>query len=84
MNNIINFILKSSANPQATSASLKFALLGVIPYLMQLTNLVCEWGNQCYDIDPNLLETIVDALANGTLGRKLWRTINGTNLALSE
>jgi len=94
---IINFLLKSSADPKATSATVKFALLGAIPYLMQALDLVCQFGQQCYSLDPSLLETIVDALANGVFytlslvavagtiwgaGRKLYRTITGKNLAI--
>lgn len=99
MSTITTFLLKSSADPKQTSATVKFALLGIIPYIMQVTNLVCEFGSQCYSIDPNLLETIASALAEGTYyllllisvmgtlwgaSRKLWRTVTGKNLALKK
>lgn len=97
MKTLINFIIKSSADPKATSATVKFALLGLIPYAMQAADLVCQFGYQCVDIDPTLLETTVDALASGTfyllslisvigvlwgLGRKLYRTVTGQNRAI--
>lgn len=99
MKNIYNYIVKSSADPRATSISIKFALLAVIPYLMQALELVCQFGYQCYNVDPPLLETIVDALSNGifyslglisffgTIGgllRKVKRSIQGNNLSLLQ
>lgn len=89
--------MRSSADPQQTSATIKFALLGIIPYLMQALDMACSFGSQCYDLDPSLFETIVDALANGIFyllslisvigtlwaaGRKLYRTVTGQNRAL--
>lgn len=91
--------MKSSADPQKTSLTIKAALLGVIPWAMQALNLVCQLGHQCYDVDPNLLETTVDALANGVFytlslvsvgltiygaGRKIALTFTGRNRALNE
>lgn len=95
---IWTFIVKSSADPKATSLSIKFALLGAIPYAMQALDLVCQFGHQCYDIDPSLFTTIIDALASGVfytlslvsvigtlwgLGRKLYRTFTGRNEAIN-
>ena len=99
MKNIITFLLKSSADPRATSLSVKFALFGAIPYLMQALSLVCDFGNQCYSVDASVFEVAFEALANGLyyllslisifgtlygLGRKLYRTVVGTNLALKD
>lgn len=99
MKKIFNFIIKSSADPKATSMTVRFALLGAIPYLMQALGLVCQFGYTCIDVDPTLLEAIVDGIANliysllamisiagATYGlaRKLYRTIKGENLALKE
>jgi len=99
MSQIIQFILRSSANPNATSASIKFALIGVIPYLMQAFDLACDFGYQCYNVDPTLLNTMVEALANGAfyllslisivgtiwgLTRKLYLTMIGENQATKK
>jgi hypothetical protein len=94
---VLKFIFVSSGNPTKASASLKFALVGFIPYIMQALDLVCGLGNQCYDINPTLLETFFDAIANGAFyllsfiavvgtawqaWLKIYRTITGKNLAL--
>lgn len=99
MKKFVKFITKSSTDPKATSATVKFGLLGTIPYIMQALGLVCQFGYQCVDVDPSLLETIVDAVANGVFytlalvsvfgslwgaGRKLYRTFTGQNLAIKE
>ena len=99
MKTILNFILKSSADPKAVSLSVKFALVGIIPYLMQAVNLVCEVGFQCYDLDTNLLMIAIDAIMNGVfyslslvsiigtlygLARKAYRTVTGNNLTLND
>lgn len=91
------FVLLSSADPQKTSASLKFALLGAIPYIMHATGMVCELGYTCTTIDPNILEQIATVTADlifslltlislvGTafgLVRKLYRTATGQNRAI--
>jgi len=97
MKTIIDFIIKSSADPRATSLTVKAALLGLIPFIMQALDIACDFGKQCYDLQPSLFETIVSALADGTfyllslisvigfvygLGRKITRTIMGENEAL--
>jgi hypothetical protein len=99
MKKIINFLIKSSADPKATSASIKFALVGIVPMIMQALNLVCDFGRQCYDIDASLLMLAIDAIANGVfyalslvavigtvygVARKLYRTVTGNNLALRD
>ena len=93
------FIIKSSANPKATSATVLFALVGIIPYIMQAIGLACQFGSQCYDLDPNILELIATSIADGVyyslylvsilgtlwgLCRKLYRTFAGTNLVLNS
>lgn len=57
------FILKSSADSQKTSATVKYALLGLIPLLMQATDIVCRYGYECVALDASLLEQIVDTVA---------------------
>ena len=68
-------------------------------HIMQALELVCEFGSQCYDIDPSLFSTIAHAFAEavfyaltlvsviGTIwgaSRKIWRTVSGKNLALKS
>lgn len=94
-----NFIVKSSADPRATSASIKFLLVGFIPYAMQALDLVCKFGERCYAIDASVFELIIDTFANAifyaltffsslgalwALGRKFIRTFTGNNLALRD
>lgn len=97
MQTILDFILKSSADPRAISLTVKGALLGIIPTIMQVLDLACDFGHQCYQVNPSLFEAFVTAIADGTfylftlisvgltiygLARKLWRTLLGENLAL--
>jgi hypothetical protein len=99
MNNVLNFILKSSADPKATSATIKFALLGVIPYLMQAAGIVCGFDYICIDLNPSTLELIASTVADtayyllslvsvvGALwgaSRKLYRTLTGENEVLNS
>lgn len=99
MKKIIKILLKSSADPKATSLSVKFALVGIIPYIMQALSLVCDLGNQCIDYDTNIFEIAINAISNGVfyslslvsvigtlsgLARKLYRTATGNNLALRD
>lgn len=94
---IINFILKSSADPTKTSATIKFALLGIIPFIMQAWGIVCEFGYECTLVDTTLLEAVFNLISQtvffslslisiiGTiwaLFRKVSRTVGGTNKAL--
>jgi len=97
MKTIIDFIIKSSADPRATSLTVKAALLGLIPFIMQALDIACDFGSQCYSLQPTLLETIVTAITDGTfyllslisivgviygLVRKVYRTIMGENEVL--
>lgn len=91
------FISKSSADPKATSLTVKFALLGIIPYIMQALSLVCAVGQQCYSVDATLLEVAFEAIADGVFyvlmlvsvagslygaARKIVRTFKGENLVI--
>lgn len=99
MQTIISFILRSSANPQATSATVKFALLGLIPYIMQAAGIACQFGHNCVVLSPSLLELIASSVADATfyllslisiIGtiygavRKLYLTAIGQNVALKK
>lgn len=97
MKKIIKFLFRSSADPRQVSLTLKMALLGAVPYLMQSLGLVCGLGHFCVDVDPNLVEHIIDVFTQAifyflsfvsTLGvlygayRKVRRTLRGENLAI--
>lgn len=94
---IINFLLKSSADPRAVSLTVKGILLSLIPYALHSLELVCAFGAQCYSLDANVLEVAIEAIADGvfyglmflSVGmtfwgalRKVWRTLSGKNLAI--
>jgi hypothetical protein len=96
---IFDFIVRSSADPQAISSTIKYALLGAIPFLMQALDIVCQFGYQCVAFDPSLLEVFFDAIASGIFylltlvsvagttwaaGRKIYRTATGQNKALQQ
>lgn len=91
------FIFKSSNDPRATSATIKFALVGIIPYLMQATDIVCQFGYQCVTLNPSLVELFFDSVSEtifysltlvAVLGsaygflRKIIRTAMGVNKAI--
>lgn len=76
-----------------------FALVGIIPYIMQAVGLACDFGYQCYEVDANLLELAFQAIADGVfyaltlvsvlgtlwgLGRKIYRTATGKNEAIKQ
>lgn len=97
MKTIINFILKSSADPKKTSLTVKMALLGIVPLTMQTLGLVCAIGVVCTEVDQNFIERFIDAIADivylstalvaslGTaygLARKIHRTSIGQNRAM--
>lgn len=97
MKTIINFIMRSSADPVKTSRTIKGIGLMAVPYLMQVFELACEFGQQCYRVDASEFEVIIQALADGAFYglslvgagmalygaiRKLFRTFTGMNQAL--
>ena len=98
MRTIINFIFRSSADPRKVSATVRGLLIGLIPLTLELTGAACGLG-YCFDVDQNLLEKIVEGLAEITywitlavsalvtaygVGRKVLRTITGRNLAIKQ
>jgi hypothetical protein len=99
MKKIFDFIVRSSADPRAVSLTVKMTLLGLIPYLMQATDLVCQYGHSCMLIDASLLETFVETITASVfytltlistlgviygLGRKIWRTVIGETETLKD
>ena len=104
--NIMDYIRKalqwtfvSSADPEKVSATLKFALLGAIPVIMQAIGLACGFNVLCIDTTSGELETVFSAAANvvylcvsavaalGTIWaflRKVTRTVKGTNAGMAN
>lgn len=99
MKKILRWILVSSADPKKTSASVKFALLALIPYAIHAIRLSCGFGFGCLDISSESLTLVVEnvasivegllmivALVGGiySLVRKVVLTFKGENKALEE
>lgn len=96
---IFRWLLVSSKDPRQISLTVKAALLGIIPLVMDVTGMVCRVGQYCINVDPSLLEQIGNGIAELTflffsavsligmvygLVRKAVRTLNGENLAIKE
>lgn len=97
MKKIINFVLKSSADPKKYSLTVKMVLLGTIPYVMQVLGIVCALGLSCTVFDQTLLERFAAGVAEfvflalslvSVIGvvygllRKIKLTLMGENLTL--
>ena len=94
----IRWIMVSSADASKWSASVKFALLGAVPFVMQAIGLACGLEIACVSVTGDELQTVALSVSNivflalstvsavGTLYgivRKIYRTIDGTNLTLA-
>lgn len=94
---IVQWVFVSSSNPEQVSGSVKFALLGVIPVVIQALGLACGFQVLCIEATPSELEAVVAAMANVlyfglsavaaigfvlSFGRKVYRTAAGTNKAM--
>lgn len=55
-------IVKSSADPKATSLFVRGVMLGTITtvtaQLIQALDIVCQFGYKCYYFDPSLIDTL--------------------------
>lgn len=95
--NLITWIFVSSANPRNASLTVKMALLGIVPWVMQAIGIACALDTICIDLDQSALEAIATDVAQIVyygltivssvgllygLGRKIWRTVFGDNQAL--
>lgn len=89
--------MRSSVDPHKTSMTVKYALIGIIPYVMQASDMVCEFGYTCMNFSDSFLNQMVDAITLSIFGgltvisatgaiyglmRKVVNTWNGTNKAL--
>ena len=92
----LKWIFVSSADPTKWSLTVKMALLGVIPLIMQTLSIVCGFALICLAIDGSVLQNIAYTVSNLVylglsfvagagflygLVMKLWRTGTGTNAA---
>lgn len=96
---IWEWLVKSSADPTKTSASIKFALLGVVPYIIHLLTLACGFGLVCLGVDTEWLNQFVEVLSQlvfwilsiiSAIGflygstRKVYLTAKGQNPVLKK
>ena len=62
MKMLIDFIVRSSADPRKTSLMVKGFLLGIVTVLSaesaQWLGLLCDFSSYCYYIDPSIWEEI--------------------------
>ena len=94
---ILDFLLVSSQDPKKWSASFKFALLGIVPIVVQAAAAACNFGLYCLGIGADGLNELVNALsavvfyglsAVASVGfvvafvQKLVRTAKGENRAI--
>ena len=88
------WIVQSSANPQATSLSVKMALLGIVPYALNIATAACGFGLVCLGVDAvgfnDVVEAISDTVFSGLtivsslgfiygFGRKIVLSVKGRN-----
>jgi hypothetical protein len=59
---IIDFLIRSSADPRQTSLMVKGLLLGAVTFLsaegVQWLGLVCDFGGYCYTVNPTLFDDL--------------------------
>ena len=97
INKILRWVFVSSSNPEKVSGTVKYALLGVVPVVIQALGLACGFQILCVDVAPSALEAVALAVANFvyfglsaiaaigfvlSFGRKVYRTAAGTNKAM--
>lgn len=82
---IWHWLVKSSADPRATSLTVKSTLLGgltlVTGHVVQALDLVCTFGYKCYYLDPSLIDELrlaIDAIAEGFYYALMLVAIGGT------
>lgn len=91
---ILDFLLVSSKDPTKWSLTLKMALVGVIPYIINAVGIACGFGLVCLGVDTAGLNALAEGLekvaffvlstiaAIGVvvgLARKFIRSAQGTN-----
>ncbi len=94
--NVVRWLLVSSEDATKYSTTVKMALLGLIPYIMQGVGITCGLNLICPAVDTNQLTQIAMSISNivflglsliaalGTifgLARKVTKTVDGTNAA---
>lgn len=99
MKTFLDWLLKSSGNPQATSLTVKGFLLGLIPFAMKAIGLGCTLALVCIHTDASELTNVALAVSNivfwalsliaGIMfvwgfGRKVVTTATGTNPVLNR
>lgn len=97
MTNILRWIFLSSKDPKKVSASVLFALLATVPFILQALGITCVLWQICLDITADQLTEFFTHVANlvmflmsavGSLGfiyaflRKIVLTWTGENKVL--
>ena len=86
LDNVISWILTSSANPSAVSLTLKGALLLSVPAIMSIVglahlNLGQDQLTAFFDGVATLVQTLLTVVAAGIAlygaARKIWNTVTG-------
>lgn len=98
LSNILKWIFVSSANPEQWSATVKFALLGVVPTIMTAVGLACGVHLACVPVTAGDLQSLATeasqlvflalsavSIVGSAYGliRKIYRTATGTNAAFA-
>lgn len=99
LDKFIDWATRSSADPTKASMTVKYALLGIVPYIIQITTAACGFGLVCLGVDADGFNAIVDVIADivfwsfsiisgiGTLigfVRKVYRSITGRNEVMAS
>lgn len=98
LSNVLKWIFVSSADPSKVSATIKFALLGIIPGAMSVIGMACGFHLACVNVSSGDLTTLAGEVSQlvflalstvsilGTVWafcRKVFKSSNGTNAAFA-
>lgn len=96
---LLQWVWLSSADPRKTSLSVRMALLGVVPFVLNFVMGACGIGLVCLGVDAEGLNQAVGVIENivfwslsivagiGFLygfGRKLWLSATGDNKVVAS
>lgn len=98
LSNVLKWILVSSADPGRWSMTVKMSLLGLIPFVLQAIGVTCGLHLICPAIGADELQNAALSASNAVFyalslvsvlgalygfGRKVYRTVVGTNAAFT-
>ncbi len=64
MKKVFQWIVYSSADPRKISLTVRAALLGVVPMLLNAVSVACGFGLVCLGVDADGLNTVAEAVSN--------------------